>query len=117
MLKIYTHPRCTTVKKALKYLDEHGVKYETEDLTEKPIPREDIKKYHEMSKLDIKKFFNTSGIIYREQGLSKKLPDMTLDEKYDILATSGMLIKRPLVTDGKNVTVGFKEEQFKSTWI
>jgi len=117
MLKVYIHPRCSTVKKALNFLDEHNVKYETSDLTEKPIPKKDIKKYHKMSGLDIKKFFNTSGMLYRELGLSKKLNDMSLDEKYKLLASDGMLVKRPLITDGKNVTVGFKEQEFIDTWV
>ncbi len=117
MLKVYIHPRCTTVKRALKFLDDHNVKYETSDLTAKPISKSNIKKYHKLSGLDIKYFFNTSGMLYRELGLSKKLKDMTLDEKYDLLASDGMLVKRPLITDGEKVTVGFKEDEFLNTWV
>ncbi len=117
MLKAYIHPGCTTVKRALKFLDAHNVEYETSDLTEEPISKKDIKKYHELSGLDIKRFFNTSGMLYRKLELSKKLDGMTLNEKYEILSSDGMLVKRPLITDGKKVTVGFKEEEFLDAWV
>ncbi len=117
MLKVFIHPKCSTVKKALKFLDEHNIEYETSDLTEKPISKSDIKKYHEMSGLDVKRFFNTSGMLYRELGLGKKLKDMSLKEKYEVLASDGMLVKRPLITDGKKVTVGFKPEEFEEVWL
>lgn len=115
-LTIYQYPKCGTCRKALKWLDEKGIEYESIHIVEKPPTQEQLKTLIDKSGLDIKKFFNTSGMKYRELGLKDKLKDMSDDEKIELLASDGMLIKRPIATDGDKVTVGFKEETFEQTW-
>lgn len=85
-------------------------------IVENPPSKEDLRNLHEKSELPLKKFFNTSGMRYRELGLKDKLKDASEDEMYELLASDGMLIKRPIVTDGTKVTLGFNEEQFESVW-
>lgn len=85
-------------------------------IVENPPSKEDVRNLHVKSELPLKKFFNTSGMRYRELGLKDKLKDASEDEMYELLASDGMLIKRPIVTDGTNVTLGFNEEQFESVW-
>ncbi|MFC3886663.1 arsenate reductase family protein [Bacillus songklensis] len=115
-LKFYTYPKCGTCRKAKKWLDDNGVPYEEIHIVENPPSKEEIKAYYEKSELELKKLFNTSGMKYRELGLKDKIKTATEEELLDLLASDGMLIKRPLVTDGKHVTVGFKEEQFEELW-
>ncbi len=115
-LTIYQYPKCGTCRKALKWLDEKGIEYESIHIVEQPPTQEQLKSLIDKSGLDIKKFFNTSGMKYRELGLKDKLKDMSDDEKIELLASDGMLIKRPIATDGDKVTVGFKEETFEQTW-
>ena len=107
------YPNCSTCKKAKKWLEDKGVQFEDRDIKEQNPNKDEIKKWHEMSGLDIKKFFNTSGMIYREMGLKDKLPNMTLEEKYDLLASDGMLVKRPLIIAGDKVCTGFKEAEWQ----
>jgi arsenate reductase (glutaredoxin) len=116
-VKFYTYPKCGTCRKAKKWLDDNGVSYEEIHIVENPPSKEEIKAYYEQSGLELKKFFNTSGMKYRELGLKDKMKTATEEELLDLLASDGMLIKRPLVTDGKHATVGFKEEQFKEVWL
>lgn len=85
-------------------------------IVENPPSKEDLRNLHQKSELPLKKFFNTSGMRYRELGLKDKLKDASEDEMYELLASDGMLIKRPIVTDGTSVTLGFNEEQFESVW-
>ncbi|MBU6080431.1 arsenate reductase family protein [Allobacillus halotolerans] len=113
---IYQYPKCGTCRKALKWLDENNIAYESVHIVDNPPSESELKKIIEQSDLPIKKFFNTSGKKYRELGLKDKLDDMSDDEKIKLLASDGMLMKRPLVTDGKKSTVGFKEETFESEW-
>ena len=108
-MKVYCYSKCTTCKKALKWLDEQGVAYDLIDIKENNPSREELAAWHAMSGLPLKKFFNTSGQIYRQMELSKKLPDMSEDEQLDLLATDGMLVKRPLVVGEDFVLTGFKE--------
>ena len=105
-MKIYCYSRCSTCKKALAWLDERGIKYELLDIKEQHPGEEELKSYHRLSGLPLKKFFNTSGMIYREMELSKKLPTMSEDEQYALLATDGMLVKRPLVVGDDFVLTG-----------
>ena len=102
------YPKCSTCRKAQKWLDEHDVDYDIRDIkTENP---------DQASGLPLKKFFNTSGQLYRSLELSKKLPGMSDAEQYALLASDGMLVKRPiLVTDDNKVLVGFKEDQWAET--
>ena len=113
MLTVYCYSRCTTCKKALKWLDDHGVSYTLLDIKNEHPDEDSLRKYYAMSGLPLKRFFNTSGIPYRELGLSRKLSDMTEDEQLALLATNGMLVKRPLVVGDDFVLTGFKEDEWK----
>ena len=110
------YPKCSTCRKAQKWLDEHDMDYDIRDIkTENPDLAE-LELWHQASGLPLKKFFNTSGQLYRSLELSKKLPGMSDAEQYALLASDGMLVKRPiLVTDDNQVLVGFKEDQWAET--
>lgn len=112
MLKLYCYDRCSTCKKALKWLDDKGIAYEVMDIKTDHPDEETLRKYYSMSGLPLKRFFNTSGIPYREMELSQKLPDMSEDEQLALLATNGMLVKRPLVVGDDFVLTGFKEKEW-----
>ncbi|MBA4494821.1 arsenate reductase family protein [Paenactinomyces guangxiensis] len=116
-LVMYLYPKCGTCRKAKKYLEEHGVSFTEKNIVEESPSREQLAEMVAKSGLPVQKFFNTSGMKYRELGLSKKLKGMSDDEKLDLLASDGMLIKRPITTDGEKVTVGFREETFADTWV
>ena len=107
------YPRCTTCQKAKKWLDANKIKYEDRDISVMNPNQKELKEWHKKSGLPLKKFFNTSGLKYKELGLKEKLPNMTDAEKYKLLASDGMLVKRPLVIKGDTVLVGFKEEEWK----
>lgn len=113
MTKIYCYPRCTTCQKATKYLDAKSVEYEYINIKENNPDKETLRSLWQKSGLDLKKFFNTSGILYREMELSKKLSSMTDEEKLDLLSTNGMLVKRPILITEKTVLVGFKEADWE----
>lgn len=102
-MKIICYSKCSTCKGVLKTMDEKNLSYELRDIKEDNPSKEEIKKWHEATDYDIKRFFNTSGMIYRQENLKDKLKDMTLDEKYEKLASDGMLVKRPILflDDGK----------------
>ena len=112
MIKIYCYSKCTTCKKALKWLDDNGIAYELTDIKTDHPDEAALRSYYKASGLPLKRFFNTSGIQYRELGLSQKLKDMTEDEQLALLATDGMLVKRPLVVGDGFVLVGFKEAEW-----
>lgn len=116
-LTFYWYPKCGTCRKAKKWLDEHEVQYEDIHIVENPPSRAELQQLYKKSGLDIKKFFNTSGKKYRELGLKDKVKTASEEELLDLLASDGMLIKRPLMTDGEKVTVGFNEETFDKTWL
>lgn len=107
------YPKCTTCQKAKKWLDAHGVTYEDRHIKEENPTVEELKAWHAKSGVELKKFFNTSGLIYKNMGLKDKLPTMTDEEKYALLATDGMLVKRPLVIGKDFVLIGFKEAQWE----
>lgn len=111
------YPRCTTCKKAQKWLENQNIPFEAVNIVENTPSKEELKTFWQLSGLPLKKFFNTSGMKYKELGLKDKLKTMTEEEQLDLLASDGMLIKRPIVTDGEKVTLGFKEEQFNETWL
>ena len=113
MLKVYCYSRCTTCKKALKWLDDNGIVHDVIDIRTDHPDAETLRSYYAMSGLPLKRFFNTSGLPYREMGLSGKLPDMSEDEQIALLATDGMLVKRPLLIGEGIVLTGFKEEEWK----
>jgi arsenate reductase len=112
----YHYPKCGTCRNAKKWLDEHEVTYQAIDIVDSPPSKEDLRSFYKASGLELKKFFNTSGKKYRELGLKDKVNTASEDELLDILASDGMLIKRPLTTDGEKVTLGFKEEVFGEVW-
>ncbi len=103
------YPKCTTCKKAKKWLDDNKFTYEDRDIKIDNPNYEELKSFYEKSGLDIKKFFNTSGMLYKEMKLKDKLPDMTVEEKLQLLATDGMLVKRPIIVKDGVVLTGFKE--------
>lgn len=112
----YGYPKCTTCKKAEKWLTEHNISYEVINIAEQPPTEAALKEMIASSGLPMKKFFNTSGQKYRELELKDKLATMSEDEQVSLLAANGMLIKRPLVTNGKKTTVGFSETTFDDVW-
>ncbi|MGJ9384076.1 arsenate reductase family protein [Salipaludibacillus sp. CF4.18] len=112
----YHYPKCGTCRNAKKWLDENNVDYEAVDIVSHPPSKEELASYYEKSGLELKKFFNTSGLKYRELGMKDKMKTYSEDELLEVLASDGMLIKRPLATDGKNVTLGFKEEIYNEVW-
>lgn len=101
------YPRCSTCKKAKKWLDEHDIKYTLRDIVLDNPNKEELREWILKSKIDVNKFFNTSGVKYRELGLKDKLKDISFDEKIELLASDGMLVKRPLII-GDKIIVGFK---------
>ncbi|NIK12209.1 arsenate reductase family protein [Alkalibacillus almallahensis] len=115
-LTVYQYPKCGTCRKALKWLDEHNLEYDSVHIVDNPPNQTELKQVIERSDLPTKKFFNTSGKKYRELNLKERLPSMSEDEQIELLASDGMLIKRPIVTDGEHVTVGFNEDTFDETW-
>lgn len=106
------YPKCSTCQKAKKWLDEHNIKYTERYIVEDNPTYEELKEWHKKSALPIKKFFNTSGLLYKEMQLKDKLPDMSEEEQLKLLATNGMLVKRPLVVSDDAVLVGFKEKEW-----
>lgn len=113
-MKMYGIPQCGTIQKTRRFLDEHQLSYEFVDYQQNPLSVEQIKQYHEMSQLPINKFFNTSGMLYREMGIKEKVQNMSLMEIYRLLADHPMLIKRPLLIDNKKVIIGFDEKKYVS---
>ena len=107
------YPPCTTCKKAKAWLDERGVAYEARNIKEENPTAEELKAWHEKSGLPLKKFFNTSGLAYKALGLKARLPPMSEEEQYQLLASDGMLVKRPLVVGEDFVLVGFREAQWQ----
>lgn len=106
------YPKCSTCKKAKKWLDDNGLSHEDRHIVEENPSAEEIKKWVEMSGLPLKRFFNTSGMKYRELALKDKLPTMSDEEQYALLATDGMLVKRPILINGEEVRVGFREKEW-----
>lgn len=115
-IQFIQYPKCTTCKKAQKWLDEQGIAYESIHMVEQTPTKDQLEAFYKASGLPLKKFFNTSGMKYRELGLKDKLAGMTEDEQLTLLASDGMLIKRPIVTDGQKLTLGFKEPEFIENW-
>ena len=110
--KFIQYPKCTTCQKAKKWLDDRGISYEDRHIKENNPTYEELKEWHARSGLPLKRFFNTSGLLYKELQLKDKLPEMSEDEQLKLLATDGMLVKRPLVAADDFVLVGFKEKEW-----
>lgn len=113
MIKVYCYSRCSTCKKALAWLDARRIAHTVVDIKADHPDEETLRKLHATSGLPLKRFFNTSGIQYREQELSKKLPDMPEDEQFRLLASDGMLVKRPLLIGDGFVLTGFREAEWE----
>ena len=106
------YPKCSTCKKAKKYLEEHGIEFEDRHIVEENPTKEELAEWIRISGKPVKKFFNTNGMKYRELGLKDKLPQMSEEKQIELLASDGMLVKRPLLIDGEMVLTGFKEAEW-----
>ncbi len=113
MIKFICYPKCTTCQKAKKWLDDNGVEYELRDIKLNNPTLEELREWHKKSGLPLKKFFNTSGLLYKSLELKSKLPTMSEDEMLNLLSTDGMLVKRPLLVNDEFVLVGFKEDEWR----
>ena len=114
MIQFICYPKCTTCQKAQRWLDEHGVRYELRDIKLQNPSLEELRKWHEASGLPLKRFFNTSGLLYRSLDLKNRLPMMSKEEMLTLLASDGMLVKRPLVIGEGFVLAGFKEAEYEA---
>jgi arsenate reductase len=116
-LTFYWYPKCGTCRNAKKWLDSHNIEYQEVHIVEQPPSKAELEAYYKASGLELKKFFNTSGQKYRELGVKDKIATSSEDELLELLASDGMLIKRPLLTDGEKVTLGFKEADYEKVWL
>ena len=107
------YPKCSTCKKAKKWLEDKGIVFEDRHIVEKNPTAEELREWIKKSGLDIKRFFNTSGMKYRDLGLKDKLPGMTEDEQFALLATDGMLVKRPILVGDGFVLTGFRQGEWE----
>ena len=108
------YPKCTTCQKAQKWLDETGAAYTVRNIKENTPPRAELEQWHQRSGLPLKRFFNTSGLQYKALGLKDKLPEMSQEEQLDLLATDGMLVKRPILVGDDVVLVGFRQAEWEA---
>lgn len=106
------YPKCSTCKKAKKFLDDNNIKYEERNIKDENPTEIELSKWIKKYNIEVKKLFNTSGMKYRELNLKEKLPNMTDEEKIKLLATDGMLVKRPLLINEDNIVIGFKEKEY-----
>lgn len=116
-MQFICYTKCSTCKKAKKWLEEKGLAFEIREIKEENPSEAELKKWHKKSGLPLKRFFNTSGMIYREKNLKDKLPNMSDDEQYALLASDGMLVKRPILVGKDFVLVGFKEAEWTETLL
>ena len=112
MIKFICYPKCTTCQKARKWLDDNKIEYELRDIKEDNPNLKELSAWYKMSDMPLKKFFNTSGLLYKSMELKDKLPTMSEEEQLKLLATDGMLVKRPLIIGKDFVLVGFKESEW-----
>lgn len=108
------YPKCSTCKKARAWLEAHQITFEERDIKTQNPTEEELRLWHQKSGLPLKRFFNTSGQLYRSMELSKKLPDMEEEEQFALLASDGMMVKRPILLWGDRVLVGFKEAEWET---
>ncbi|MCI8917734.1 MAG: arsenate reductase family protein [Eubacterium sp.] len=107
------YPKCSTCQKAKKWLEAHEIMFTERHIVEDHPAYDELKQWYEKSGLPLKRFFNTSGMVYRDMQLKDKLPDMSEEEQLKLLASNGMLVKRPLIIDDHNVLTGFKEKEWE----
>jgi arsenate reductase len=115
-IKAYLYNKCGTCRKAKKWMDEQGIAYQEIPIVETPPSEEEIREIWKKSGVEVKKMFNTSGQSYKQLGLKDKLKTMSEDEMFQLLASDGKLLKRPLIVSDERATVGFKEEVMEQTW-
>ena len=106
------YPKCSTCQKAKKWLDAHNITYTDRNIVDDNPSYDELKEWYGKSGLPLKRFFNTSGLLYKDMHLKDKLPAMTEEEQLKLLATNGMLVKRPLIVDDDMVLIGFKEKEW-----
>ena len=112
MIKFICYPKCTTCQKAKKWLNDNNIEYEFRDIKHDNPTLDELKEWYKKSGLPLKRFFNTSGLLYKSLDLKNKLPTMSDDEMLNLLATDGMLVKRPLLIGDDVVLIGFKEDEY-----
>ena len=110
---VLVYRKCSTCIKALNWLEENNIEFEERPMKDENPTYEELKAWYQMSGMPLKKFFNTSGLLYKDMGLKDKLPQMSEDEQLQLLATNGMLVKRPLVVGEDYVLAGFKEKEWE----
>lgn len=113
MIKFIEYPKCSTCKKAKKFLEDHNIEFSTRHIVEDKLSADELKALWQKSGLPLKRFFNTSGMLYREMNLKDKIPTMSEEEQLELLSTNGMLVKRPILVTDNTVCVGFKEGAYK----
>ena len=111
-MKFICYPKCSTCRKAKKWLDEHNVEYTERHIADEKPTYDELKEWHDKSELPLRKFFNTSGLLYKEMKLKDRLPSMSEEEQLRLLATNGMLVKRPILVTEDKILVGFKEAEW-----
>ena len=111
-MKFICYPKCSTCRKGKKWLDEHNVEYTERHIADEKPTYDELKEWHDKSELPLRKFFNTSGLLYKEMKLKDRLPSMSEDEQLRLLATDGMLVKRPILVTEDKILVGFKEAEW-----
>lgn len=116
VLNVYYYPKCGTCRNALKFLQGKAYELKLHDLFEQPPAEAEVREWLRISGLPLKSFFNVSGEVYREMKLKDRLPAMSEEEQIRLLASNGRLVKRPVVTDGERLTVGFKADQYEAVW-
>ena len=116
-MKVLVYRKCSTCQKALKWLDAHGISFEERAIVEEHPTYEELKEWYEKSGMPLKKFFNTSGKLYKQMNLKDKLKDMSEEEQLKLLATDGMLVKRPLVVGTDFVLTGFREKEWEEKML
>ena len=117
MIKFICYPKCTTCQKAQKWLDDNKIEYEVRDIKLDNPTLDELTKWYKKSSLPLKKFFNTSGLLYKSLDLKNKLSTMSEDEMLNLLASDGMLVKRPLLIGDSVVLVGFKEAEWRAVFV
>ena len=116
MVTLYGYPPCSTCKKAANWLRDNGVDFTYVHIVEATPTADELGTLWETSGVPLKKFFNTSGQVYRNEGIKDRLPNLSEAEQLELLSSNGMLLKRPIVTDGQKTTVGFSEKSFTDVW-
>lgn len=114
MIKMIVYPKCSTCIKAMRFLDTLNIPYEMRHIVEDKLSKEELKELHQKSGLPLKRFFNTSGLKYKELKLKEVLPTLSEDAQYDLLASDGMLVKRPILVSDSKILVGFKEDEYRN---